>query len=46
MFEEKKLSPKQIKAIFDLINLSKDDSKNNEDILSFFEQFNNELLKE
>jgi histidyl-tRNA synthetase len=26
--------------------LSKDDSKNNEDILSFFEQFNNELLKE
>lgn len=46
MFEENDLNKNQIKWIVELIDLSEDKTKTNTDMLSFFEQYDNSLLKE
>jgi len=46
MFESNNLDKKQIKQILELINLSEDKTKTNLEIIKYFEQFDNELLKE
>ena len=46
MFEDNNLNKNQINWIFDLIDLSENKTKTNIEVIKYFEQFNNQLLKE